>query len=631
MTDIDLVNLLYGTELFGSLGEEQVKAVARAVEFREYPAGHKIVRQSEAGEEFFIIASGAAQVLVEDATLNTQQVVLTLESGQSFGETALLAEEKRSATVRTLKPTICAVLSRSQFQQLIVSIPEIALAVCRYLAVRLAAQCKLTGIRFLSADDLRYNARAYQLFAETLLDRCEAIPIDIKGRTVTVALTRPSDPLAIELLRKEIPGMGLEPVGCTREDYEYFRTRRAGNRTKANPVYQTGKISLHYADGGRLCSSLRRLLEVLLTRGLDYAFVETSKTSLVARPESKGQPLLESDSPTEIQEFQEELQRLLDGGSVPYHHGDTNIFCNGHRVLMSLSVLNGPDRKRYSVQLSDGSRQVPPLENLILSQPLLRATIDAVFEPSGVVLLEGPRGEGLSTSMFSLLQHYVQVTGPDKALLFEEEARGGLEGITSWPLSGSLIKLVETAQRQRAGLLAIDRVESESLEHLLAKPLAATTVLAVYQDPQALYSRLRQLAQTSTAGFRALRLVLRQRLAFRVCDGCRHPITVAPAEMKLLSDSGLSNQTGHYFRGIGCEACGFSGIAGRIPVFEAVRFSGDLLDHFRTDGPALSKELRACTVVSFQSYAHALIAQGTIDPTEGLRLFCPATASFSVS
>ena len=131
-------------------------------------------------------------------------------------------------------------------------------------------------------------------------------------------------------------------------------------------------------------------------------------------------------------------------------------------------------------------------------------------------------------------------------------------------------------------------------------------------------------------GKRSLKLVLRQKLAFRVCDGCRQPAYASSSELNLLKESGLDNKDSHYFQGGGCDRCGGSGIAGRIPIFEAVLVNRELLEALK-EGPAQrNKALRANTVHSFQEYTRALIAQGTIDPTEGLRLFPPTSSAFSL-
>ncbi|MCA9775734.1 MAG: cyclic nucleotide-binding domain-containing protein [Candidatus Eremiobacteraeota bacterium] len=628
MSEVDLVGLLCRTELFKGLTTEQMKAVAKVVEFREFPAGRKIVKQAEVGEEFYIIASGEAQVLVEDSALNTHQVVLTLQSGQSFGETALLAREERSATVQATKPTICAVLSRPDFQSVLAGIPEIALAVCQYLAVRLAAQCKLTGFRFVSGEELLYDPRAYQIFPESLLRRCEAIPIRISGRTLTVALTRPNDPHVLALLRKEIVGMGLEPVGCTREDYEAFYQRhQTHGGGSSSPTYETGKLSLQYPDGSRLSASLRSVLETVLTKGSDYLFCDFGPEGLRITTEA-GEPF-QTHSDLDGRELRGELDRFLTGGENACGQGEAEILANGHRVLLSLSVLRAPTRSRYSIQLSDGNRRVPSLDNLILSQPLLRLMKDTVQEPSGVVVLEGESSSGLSTTLLSLATYHAQSAAPGKTLLFEERSQTVLDGVESWPLQASISNLISTAQLQRARLIGIDKVTEVGLPELLQRPLTGSVLLAVYQGQENVFDCLAQTDPGSLPGRRALRLVLRQKLAFRICEGCRRPFSPSLGEVGLLKESGLDNNQSQYFRGEGCDHCGGSGVSGHIPLFEAVQVTRELLESLR-ESPALrAKAVRTNTTHRFQDYARALISQGTIDPTEGLRLFPAASSSFS--
>ena len=631
MTDVDLLDLLCQTELFKGLTPEQMKAVARVVEFQEFPAGRKIVKQSDLGDDFFIIASGEAQVLVEDTALNTQQVVLTLKSGQSFGETALLAEEERSATVQATKPTICAVLSRAHFQRVLSTIPEIALAVCQYLAVRLAAQCKLTGFRFVSGEELQYDPRAYQIFPEPLLRRCEAIPFRISGRTLTVALTRPNDPHVLELLRREVVGLGLEPVGCTREDYEAFYQRHQLHGRVHSPTYSTDKLSLQFTDGSRLCAPLRTILEALLSKGLDYAICEFSGQGATVKAQvgEALQPLPETASQFDEEELRRELDRLLGlGEEDEYGCGETEILANGHRVLVSLSVLSAPTRARYSIQLSDGNRQIPPLDNLILSQSLLRMVKDALLESSGVVLLEGEAGSGLTTSLLSMASFHALSTGQGRTLLFEERSQSVLDDVESWPLTRPTPELLLTAQRQRASLVGIDNLTTDRLAELFDQPLPKSVLLAVHQGEESLLEG--QSATDYGPGKRSLKLILRQKLAFRVCEGCRQAAYMSSSDLNSLKESGLDNKDSQYFHGTGCERCGGSGIAGRIPVFEAVRVNRELLEAWKEGPTQINKALRANTVHSFQEYARALIAQGTIDPTEGLRLFPPTSSSFSI-
>jgi cyclic nucleotide-binding protein/type II secretion system (T2SS) protein E len=634
MIDIDLIGLLCRTDLFKAFSKEQIKAVADVVEFREYPPGRKVVRQGEPGEEFYIIAKGSAQVLVEDKALKTQQVVLTLNDGQSFGETALLADETRTASVQTLESTVCAVLSRASFGELLARVPEISISVCRYLAERLAAQCKITGVRFVGSDELVCNPRSSMLFPEQVLRRCEAIPLSITGRTVTVALTRPTDSPSLALLRKEIPGMGLEPVGCTREDYEAFlQSRQSATEASRPETYKEGTLSLCYNDGSRLCSGLRRILETLLTHGLEHASIHLCRDTcrVYNLAEGSEQPLLSIDSATEIQELENEFELHLQTESRPYAHCSVQAAANGNPLLFSLSALKKEGQARYSIRLPDRSQKIPCVDALLRDLSLSKLIKDALLQPSKVVLLEGSRESGLSTTLLSLLQHCGSAADPQSLVLLEEHPSRQLSQVTSWPLDRAAAGALAVAELQRARVVAIDPMNSQLWKELFDRRLSRTTVVATYQEGglmQRLSAQARSHGHTGGA-FQALSLVVRQTLAMRNCDQCKQPVSPSPETAECLRESGLDNQQGHYLRGAGCESCGHSGVSGRVPIFEIVRFNRELLDSLLQDDSHQQRALRQSTVCNFRDYTRALIAEGSIDPTEGLRLFPPVSAAFS--
>jgi CRP-like cAMP-binding protein len=71
--------------------------------------GTDVVRQGEAGDQFFVVKAGTADVVVDDF------VVGTVGPGANFGERALLRDVARTATVRSLEPMQLLTLSRELF------------------------------------------------------------------------------------------------------------------------------------------------------------------------------------------------------------------------------------------------------------------------------------------------------------------------------------------------------------------------------------------------------------------------------------------------------------------------------------------------------------------------------------
>jgi len=81
-------------------------------------AGQEILRQGEAGDYYYLIREGSAQVT--RSTKGGKPVVLArLEPGQSFGEDALISGEPRNATVSMLSNGLLMRLAASDFRILL--------------------------------------------------------------------------------------------------------------------------------------------------------------------------------------------------------------------------------------------------------------------------------------------------------------------------------------------------------------------------------------------------------------------------------------------------------------------------------------------------------------------------------
>jgi ABC-type lipoprotein export system ATPase subunit/CRP-like cAMP-binding protein len=102
------------------IGHDQLVEVKRRVAVRAYPPGATIVRQGEAGHEFFILLAGEVDVIVERPGGGETQIG-HLRAGQWFGEGALTGGGARSATVRATHdaPVEVAALDAEAFNQLV--------------------------------------------------------------------------------------------------------------------------------------------------------------------------------------------------------------------------------------------------------------------------------------------------------------------------------------------------------------------------------------------------------------------------------------------------------------------------------------------------------------------------------
>ena len=92
----DELRLLRGVPLFDVLPLPALEDIARQLDHAVVPAGQPVFSQGEAGDRFYVVVSGTAEVVGDGVPITT------LGPGESFGEIALLRSVPRTATVRAV-------------------------------------------------------------------------------------------------------------------------------------------------------------------------------------------------------------------------------------------------------------------------------------------------------------------------------------------------------------------------------------------------------------------------------------------------------------------------------------------------------------------------------------------------
>ena len=125
------IALLRTVPLFSACTDKQLAFIATQVEELDFPAGKTLCRQGDSGADFFIILSGAAEVVRDGKPIKA------FGAGDFFGEIALIYHGPRTATVTAKTALRCLVLGPGQFQNVLHQNVEIATAVLHALGERI--------------------------------------------------------------------------------------------------------------------------------------------------------------------------------------------------------------------------------------------------------------------------------------------------------------------------------------------------------------------------------------------------------------------------------------------------------------------------------------------------------------
>lgn len=128
---LDTVEALRHVPLLAGIEGRDLERLARLFRERAFREGATVTVEGEPGVGFFVITEGSAEVSIGGERRNS------LGPGDSFGETALIDEGPRSATVVAATDLRCLALSAWDFRPFVEEHPPVAWTLLRTLVQRL--------------------------------------------------------------------------------------------------------------------------------------------------------------------------------------------------------------------------------------------------------------------------------------------------------------------------------------------------------------------------------------------------------------------------------------------------------------------------------------------------------------
>jgi len=121
-------------QLVNAIGDPLIRELASRGQARTFPKNAVIINEGDRGDTLFVILAGKVKVYVSDD--DGREMILDMhDAGEYVGEMSLDGRP-RSASVMTLEPTTCSVLSRDELRAAIGRNPDIAMALIEKLIER---------------------------------------------------------------------------------------------------------------------------------------------------------------------------------------------------------------------------------------------------------------------------------------------------------------------------------------------------------------------------------------------------------------------------------------------------------------------------------------------------------------
>lgn len=146
--------------LFKGLSPQEISLVETYIRRKTYEPKTWILREGEKGSDIYFIESGKVEILKNDWISKTPYPIQILAAGELFGEMAMVGDNIRHASVRSLD---LLTIDRLSFDALVKACPEIANKISKNLSVLLASRLSETDntvVRGLRREVLQVKKRA---------------------------------------------------------------------------------------------------------------------------------------------------------------------------------------------------------------------------------------------------------------------------------------------------------------------------------------------------------------------------------------------------------------------------------------------------------------------------------------
>ena len=128
------VEILKKVPLFSKVEPARLKLIAFTGERVTYGTGQEVCHQGEPGDAMYVILGGVADVLIDSPTGPLR--VAQLKKNGFFGETAILCDAPRNATIKASESLLTLKISKDMFYRLVSEFPTMAIEMMRELAHR---------------------------------------------------------------------------------------------------------------------------------------------------------------------------------------------------------------------------------------------------------------------------------------------------------------------------------------------------------------------------------------------------------------------------------------------------------------------------------------------------------------
>lgn len=437
----------------------------------------------------------------------------------------------------------------------------------------------------------------------------EVLPIEIKGRYLTVAMVDPTDISAIEDLRF-ITGKEINPVLASETSIRdaldrYYKMEKGLAEVKAEISSETKELDVEDlelletgfeedieetklradAEGGPVIRLVNFYIADAVYKGASDIHVEPYEKHVRVRFRIDGVLREQKSPPFNLKAGIITRLKLMAKMDIAERRlcqdGRINILVGDKMIDLRVSDIPTLYGEKIVMRILDRTSLMLDLTKLGFAEEALKKYLKAIETPYGIILITGPTGSGKTTTLYSTL---ARLNSPDRQIMtIEDPVEYNLHGINQIQVHEEIGLTFSNALRaflrQAPNIILVGEIrDSETAEIAIRAALTGHLVFSTIHtnDAPTTINRLIDIGVAPYLVSSALVLIQAQRLVRRICPKCREKVEADP---KILQEAGIPKGTlpdNMVYKGAGCTNCNQTGYKGRIGLYEVMPISPDI-------------------------------------------------------
>ena len=299
----------------------------------------------------------------------------------------------------------------------------------------------------------------------------------------------------------------------------------------------------------------------------------------------------------------------------------------GRRVDIRVSTIPTVHGESIVMRLLDRSSVFRPLEQLGFAPDMQARFEKIITRPHGIFLVPGPTGSGKTTTLYAALD---KINSPDRKIItVEDPVEYQLKGVNQIPVKPKIgltfASGLRHIVRQDPDVILVGEIRDlETAEISIQASLTGHLVFSTLHtnDCPSTIARLVDMGIPPFLISSALVLILAQRLGRKVCSGCKEPYEADEDSLVPYGHVPTGLGKTHFYKGKGCQICNFTGMKGRIAIYEVMPISQELRDAILKNAPTaeLREVAQAQGMKTLRQAGLQKVIEGTTTVDEILRV-----------